>query len=68
MTEIDAACAHAFELLREHVERYRTEIVTEPLAWRRRCRELAEDLDYLEFCRSHPLPWTPKTLPPRHRR
>lgn len=35
--EVNQACEHAFTLLREHVERYRTEIVVEPTAWRTRC-------------------------------
>jgi hypothetical protein len=36
VTEIDKAVEHAWTLFREHVERYRTEIHCEPLAWRRR--------------------------------
>jgi hypothetical protein len=54
-SEIDRSCAHAYALLHDHVERYRADIVVEPTAWRARCKELVENLDWLEFCRSHPL-------------
>jgi hypothetical protein len=64
--EINRACEHAYMLLREHVERYRTEIVVQPTAWRTRCKDLVENLDWLEFCRTHPLPWSAKTLPPKY--
>ncbi len=59
--EIDKACEHAYNLLRDHAERYRKEIVVEPTAWRSRFKELVEDLDWLEFCRSHRL--APATKP-----
>lgn len=55
MSEIDKAVEHAFTLFREHVERYRAEILAEPLAWRRRCDELHQDLQWLLFCQAHPL-------------
>jgi hypothetical protein len=65
MTEIDLACQHAYELLREHVEKYRTDILCEPSAWRARCRELFENLEWLEFCRDRdmrPCPPPPSPL------
>jgi hypothetical protein len=65
MSEIDAAVAHAYQLFREHVERYRQEIVVEPLAWRMRCKELAEEFEWLLFCQQHPLAKPPRRpLPP----
>lgn len=64
MAEVEKAVEHAYTLLREHVERYRTEILVEPTAWRTRCRELAENLDWLLFCRSHPC--TPKQQKPKY--
>jgi hypothetical protein len=64
VTEVDKAIEHAFNLFREHVERYREEILIEPVAWRRRCDELHKDLQWLLFCRDHPLPRAPKKLPP----
>ncbi|MCK1311604.1 MULTISPECIES: hypothetical protein [unclassified Bradyrhizobium] len=62
-TEIDKAVEHVFTLFREHVERYPQEIVVEPSAWRTRCDELHQDLQWLLFCQAHPL--APK--PPRPR-
>ena len=65
MSEVDKAVEHAFTLFREHVEKYRAEIVVEPLAWRTRCRELHENLEWLLFCQAHPLAPTPRRpLPP----
>lgn len=63
-TEIDKAVEHAFTLFREHVERYRHETVVEPSAWRTRCDELHQDLQWLLFCQGHPL--APKPPRPRH--
>jgi hypothetical protein len=56
MTEVERAVEHAYTLLREHVERYRTDIHVEPHAWRSRCKELAETLDWILFCQQHRLP------------
>lgn len=71
MTQVDKAIDHAFELLRAHVENYRHEIVVEPTAWRTRCNELHENLQWLLFAKRHPLapphpsnPTTPKKYPP----
>jgi hypothetical protein len=64
VTEIDKAVEHAWTLFREHVERYRTEIHCEPLAWRRRCAELHDELQWLLFCQSHPLSTARRPLPP----
>jgi hypothetical protein len=64
MSEVDKACEHAYTLLREHVERYRQEIVVEPLAWRTRCDELHQDLQWLLFCQAHPLASPPRRLRP----
>lgn len=65
--EIDKACDHAYQLFREHCDRYRAEIVVEPLAWRMRCRELFENLEWLLFCQAHPLgPFPPKPKPPKY--
>ncbi|KIZ38073.1 MULTISPECIES: hypothetical protein [Rhodopseudomonas] len=65
--EVDAAVEHAYTLFREHVERYRQEIVVEPLAWRRRCKELAENFEWLLFCQTHPLATPPRRpLPPHY--
>lgn len=62
--EVDKAVAHAYTLFREHVERYRTEILVEPSAWCKRCDELHQNLQWLIFCRDYPL--TPRRkLPPR---
>lgn len=65
-SEVDKAIEHAFTLFREHVERYRTDIFVEPSAWRTRCEELHQDLQWLLFCKDHPLPRGPKALPPRY--
>lgn len=56
MTEVDQAAEHAYTLLHQHVQLYRTAILVEPHAWRTRCRELAENLDWILFCRDHRLP------------
>lgn len=61
--EVDRAAEHAFTLLKEHVERYRTEILVQPAAWRTRCKELAENLDWILFCRDHRLPPETKRYP-----
>ncbi|GMO87586.1 hypothetical protein [Bradyrhizobium ottawaense] len=66
MSEIDLAIRHATELLHQHCELYRKEIVCEPGAWNRRAKELAENLSWLIFCREQRLPWSPKTLPPKY--
>jgi hypothetical protein len=60
VSEVDQAVEHAFTLFREHVERYREEIVVEPFAWRTRCRELHENLEWLLFCQAHPLAPPPR--------
>lgn len=65
-SEVDKAIEHAFTLFREHVERYRTDILVEPSAWRTRCEELHQDLQWLLFCKDDPLPREPKVLPPRY--
>ncbi len=64
MTTIDSAVRHAATLLREHAEKYTTEIMVEPLAWRRRYNELKQDLDWLEFVRDYPILSPPKNAPP----
>lgn len=71
MTEIEQAAEHAYTLLKEHVERYRTDIHHSSIEWRTRCRELAENLEWILFCRDHPLVLPPRrllppTTPPRH--
>ncbi|QUS39051.1 hypothetical protein RPMA_09560 [Tardiphaga alba] len=63
MTEVDHAAEHAYELLRQHVQLYRTAIHCEPHAWRTRCKELAENLDWILFCRDHRLPPDTKKTP-----
>jgi hypothetical protein len=70
-SEVDKAIDHALTLFREHVERYPHEIVVEPTAWRTRCNELHQDLQWLLFCKRHLLapphpsnPQPPKKYPP----
>jgi hypothetical protein len=63
MTEVDRAIEHAYALFAEHVARYRDDIVTAPGAWRSRCDELHQDLQWLLFCKDHPLK-TPPRKPP----
>jgi hypothetical protein len=67
--EIDTAADHAFELLQEHVARYRQDILIEPAVWRARCRDLAADLDAILRCRESrmPLPAALKYPPPFRR-
>lgn len=53
MNALDAAVDHAWTLFREHVERYTADIVVEPMAWRTRCEELHQNLQWLLFCKDH---------------
>ena len=55
MTEVDLAIQQAYDLFYEHICRYREDIVTEPGAWRTRCDALHTDLQWLLFCKGHPL-------------
>ncbi len=65
MTEIEKACEHALVLFTDHCTKYPAEIVVEPLAWRRRCRDLAEDYAWLLFCKNNQLPPNKRlTTPP----
>ena len=63
MSEIELAAEHAYQLLKEHVERYRTDIHHSSIEWRIRCKELAENLDWILFCRDHRLPQDTKKYP-----
>ncbi|MCK1337161.1 hypothetical protein IVB38_14265 [Bradyrhizobium sp. 38] len=66
MSEIDLAIGQAVELLQAHCELYRKQIVCEPGDWNRRAKELAENLNWLIFCREQRLPRAPKVPPPKY--
>jgi hypothetical protein len=65
---VDGAIRHVLALLRKHAESYVREIVVEPDAWRRRFDELKQDLEWLEFCRDHPIINRHVPPPPKFRR
>lgn len=52
--QIDQALERALNLFRCHMATYETEIDSNPAAWRRRARELFDDLDWLAFAKAHP--------------
>ncbi|MCK1553146.1 hypothetical protein IVB11_29930 [Bradyrhizobium sp. 177] len=65
-SDLDGAIRHATDLLHAHCALYLKEIHCEPGDWHRRAKELAENLNWLIFCREQRLPRAPKTLPPKY--